>query len=80
MIKNFNSYEIENIFTKFINCDKLVTLPDPYIKVLFYIISHVRQNTIFKSSTDRRLEVLSKQLRGVFDSEKGLKPLRFRRS
>ena len=45
--------------------DKLVTLPDPYIKALFYITSHVRQNTIFKSSTDVRLEVLSKQLRGV---------------
>ncbi len=45
--------------------DKLVTLSDSYIKALFYITSHVRQNTIFKSSTDVRLEVLSKQLRGV---------------
>jgi hypothetical protein len=78
MIKNFNSYEIENIFTKFINFDKLVTLPDHYIKVLFYITSHVRQNSIFKSSTDRRLEVLCKQLRGVLDNEKGLKLLRIR--
>jgi len=78
MIKNFNSYEIENVFTKFINFDKFVTLPYPYIKVLFYITSHVRQNTIFKSSTDRRLEVLCKQLRGVLDNEKGLKLLRFR--
>lgn len=78
MIKNFNSYEIENIFTKFINFDKLVTLPDPYIKILFYKTSHVRQDTIFKSSTDRRLEVLTKQLRGVLDNENGLKLLRFR--
>ena len=45
--------------------DKLVTLPDSYIKALFYITSHVRQNTIFTGPTDVRLEVLSKQLRGI---------------
>jgi hypothetical protein len=78
MIKNFNSYEIENIFTKFINFHKLVTLPDLYIKILFYKTSHVRQDTIFQSSTNRRLEVLTKQLRGVLDNENGLKLLRFR--
>jgi hypothetical protein len=47
--------------------DKLVTLSEPYTKALFYITSHVRQNTVFKSSTDVRLEVLSKQLRGVLN-------------
>ena len=53
--------------------NKLVTLPDSYIKVLFYITSHVRQNTRFENSDDPKLEVLTNQLRAVFDNEKRTK-------
>jgi uncharacterized caspase-like protein len=47
----------------------LVTLSNSYVKALYYILSHVKQNTQFEKSDDPKLLVLVKQLRVIFDNE-----------
>jgi uncharacterized caspase-like protein len=69
---NFYDVELPNLVWS-LSFDKLVTLSDSYIKALFYITSHVRRNTKFEGSDDQKLEVLTNQLRAVFDSEKSTK-------
>jgi len=58
--------------------DKLVTLSDSYVKALYFITSHVRNNTQFEKLDDQRLLILTNLLRTVFDNEKELMPFKFR--
>jgi uncharacterized caspase-like protein len=69
---NFYNIELPDLVYS-LSFDKLVTLSESYIKALFYITSHVKQNTKFERPDDQKLEVLTTQLRAVSDSEKSAK-------
>jgi uncharacterized protein YjbI with pentapeptide repeats/uncharacterized caspase-like protein len=69
---NFYDIELPDLVWS-LSFNKLVTLSDSYIKALFYITSHVKQNTRFEKQDDPSLEVLTTQLRAIFDDEKRTK-------
>jgi uncharacterized caspase-like protein len=69
---NFYEGELPNLVWS-LSFKKLVTLSDSYIKALLYITSHVRQNTQFENQDDPKLEVLTNQLRTVFENERRTK-------
>jgi uncharacterized caspase-like protein len=70
---NFYTVELYELIWS-LSFKKLVTLSDYYIKALFYITSHVKQNTLFERLDDPKLLILTSQLRGIFDNEKRTKP------
>lgn len=70
--ENFYSVELPDLFYN-LSFNKLSTLPDSYATVLFYIFSHVGENTKFERLDDPQLLMLADVLRAVFDSEKNLK-------
>jgi uncharacterized caspase-like protein len=71
---NFYTVELPTLVYD-LSFDKLVTLSDSYVKALFYITSHVKQNTQFANPDDQRLEILTNQLRVVLGTDRSDLPL-----
>jgi uncharacterized caspase-like protein len=71
---SFYDFELPNLVYS-LSFNQLITLSDFYVKALFYITSHVKQNTQFEKPDDPKLLVLTNQLRAVFDNEKRTKAI-----